>query len=436
MGTSPPYSLSESATKSHGEALTGFPTASPTSEEQAVKITRETVAGLTLADGKKDSIHFDDALPGFGLRLRRSGDKVLRSYVAQYKRARQTRRILLGSADVLSAEKARAAAKHVLAKVALGEDPQQQRVDRREKDRLTLRGVVADFLAAKEEEVRPKTYAQLERYLTGPHFKPLHAMPVDTVTRRDVAARLVVIKREHGATSAVRARTALSSTYTWAMKQGLVESNPTINAGELPPSKARERVLSDEELVKIWNATDRPYGYDRIVRLLLLTAARRQEVGSMSWGEIKDGVWTIPAHRAKNGKAHALPLLPMAAGVIASVPRIVGREALFGTKGTGFFGGFSRCKQDLDKRCRVSDWHLHDLRRTAATKMADIGVLPHVIEAVLNHHGGHKAGVAGIYNRSTYEREVRNALALWEDRVRALAEGGEQKILSFKPLAS
>ena len=267
-----------------------------------MKITNATVAELALADGKTDAIHFDDSLPGFGLRLRRSGDKVLRSWVAQYKRAGATRRVLLGSADLISAGKAREAAKTVLAKVAQGEDPQAERVERRQKDRLTLRSVVEQFLADKDEAVRPRTLGELTRYLTGSHFKPLHGMPVDTVSRKDIAARLVVIKREHGVVTAQRARTALSSMYTWAMRQGLAENNPTINAGDLPTSKPRERVFADQELVKIWNACDRPYGYDRIVRLLILTGTRRQEVGGMVQDEIEDGVWTIPAERTKNGR--------------------------------------------------------------------------------------------------------------------------------------
>jgi integrase len=401
-----------------------------------VKITQAAIARLALADGKTDAIHFDDALPGFGLRLRRgSGGKVLRSWVAQYKRAGQTRRVRLGSADVLSPGKAREAAKQVLAKVAQGDDPQAERVERRAKDRLTLRAVVADFLADKKEAVRPRTMGELTRYLTGSHFKLLHGMPVDTVSRKDIAGRLMVIKREHGSVTAQRARTALSSMYIWAMRQGLVENNPTINAGDLPTSKPRERVLADQELVKIWNACDRPYGYDRIVRLLILTGARRQEVGSITWDEIEDGVWTIPADRTKNGRAHALPLMSMATDIIKSVPNVVGRAQLFGTRGTGF-GGWSRCKEDLDKRCGVADWRLHDIRRTVATRMADLGVLPHVIEAALNHYSGHRAGVAGVYNKSPYEREVRAALALWEDRIRSLAAGGERKILAMKPAAS
>src|SRR5262249_50871252 len=137
----------------------------------------------------------------------------------------------------------------------------------------------------------------------------------------------------------------------------------------------------------------------------------------------------------KNGRAHKLPLLPMARDIINSVPNVVGRDQLFGTRGTGF-GGWSRCKTDLDKRCGVTGWRLHDIRRTVATGMADLGVQPHIIEAVPNPHGGHKAGVAGVYNRSVYEREVRAALALWEDHIRSLVTGSKRKILPLKPLAA
>jgi integrase len=155
----------------------------------------------------------------------------------------------------------------------------------------------------------------------------------------------------------------------------------------------------------------------------------------MTSSEIEDGVWTIPAERTKNGRAHKLPLMPMAADIIASVPRMLSREQLFGTRGTGF-GGWSRCKEDLDERCSVTGWRLHDIRRTVATRMADIGVLPHVIEQILNHISGHKVGVAGIYNRSVYEREARAALAKWEDYIRSLVTGSRRKILPLKPLSA
>jgi len=111
-----------------------------------------------------------------------------------------------------------------------------------------------------------------------------------------------------------------------------------------------------------------------------------------------------------------------------------GRDQLFGIRASrGFTGWAAKAERALRTASKVTDWTLHDLRRTVATRMADLGVQPHIIEAVLNHVSGHKAGVAGVYNRSSYEREVKTALALWADHVRALVEGGDAKVLAFRP---
>jgi hypothetical protein len=170
-----------------------------------MKLTAKSVAALALPAGKRDVIHFDDTMPGFGFRLRLgSGGRVLRSWICQYRRAGATRRVLLGSAEVLGAEQARLAAKKVLGAVAMGHDPQADRVDRRGKDRLTLRGLVDDYLAAKQPLLRPRSFVEAKRYLTSGYFKPLHGMPLDTITRRDIAAMVVTIvrgvavRRRHG----------------------------------------------------------------------------------------------------------------------------------------------------------------------------------------------------------------------------------------------
>ena len=289
-----------------------------------MRLDAKTVAALKL-DGKTDAIFFDDSMAGFGYRLRRgSGGKVLRSWIVQYRRAGASRRILLGSAEVLSAEAARTAAKKVLAKVALGEDPQAERIDRRGKDKLSLRSVVDEYLAAKEREVRPRTLRELKRYLFGSFFKPLHGMPVDTVTRRDIAARLVAITREHGAIVAVRARAALSTFFVWGMQMGIVENNPIIGTIQPKGGKPRDRTLSDTEVAAIWRGCEDD-DYGRIVRLLILLGPRRSEVGGMCWREfdLESARWTLPASRSKNSRAHTLPLMPMALNIIKDVPRIV-----------------------------------------------------------------------------------------------------------------
>jgi len=400
-----------------------------------MKLTAASVGALKL-DGKRDAIFFDDQLSGFGYRLRLgSGGRIMRSWIVQYRRAGATRRVLLGSAEVLSAEAARAAAKKVLGRVALGEDPQADKRDRRGKDRLTLRSLLDEYLSHKK--VSKHTLRGLTRYLLGSAFRPLHGMPVDTVSRKDVAARLLVVTREQGPIVAARTRAALSTFFAWAMQMGLAEANPVIGTIRPPEGKPRERVLSDPELTAVWHACgDDDHG--KIVRLLVLFAARRGEVGGMTWNELPDldgpnPKWVLPSERSKNGRPHTLPMMPMALDIIKSVPKMVSRDQLFGAHSPAGFTAWAKEKRALDARSGVSNFTVHDIRRSVATKLADIGVQPHIIEQILNHQSGHKAGPAGIYNRSSYEREVRAALALWEDHVRTLVEGSERKIVRYTP---
>jgi integrase len=399
-----------------------------------MKLDAKSVAALKLG-GKADAIHFDEAMAGFGYRLRLgAGGKVLRSWIAQYKRAGATRRITLGSAEVLGAEAARAAAKKVLAKVALGEDPQNARRDRRDKDALTMRGQVAEYLAVKQGELADCTFGETKRYLADPrYFGPLHKLPIDAIHRKDIAARTVVIMRERGGPTAARARGSLGSFFTWAMKMGLCESNPIIGSVAPAEGGGRDRVLSDFELAMIWRAcADDDHG--RIIKLLACTGCRRAEIGDMAWSELDDPerptTFTIPAARTKNGRQHVLPVMPMMRDIIAGVPRMVSRDQLFGQRSHGFTR-WAKAKAKLDARSGVKNWVVHDVRRTVATRMADIGTQPHVIECILNHSGGFRSGVAAVYNKSPYANEVRAALAAWEDHIRVLAEGGERKILQL-----
>jgi integrase len=402
-----------------------------------MRLDAKTVAVLTL-DGKKDDIFFDNTLTGFGFRLRLgAGGKVLRSWVAQYRRAGASRRMLIGNADVLSAEQARDKAKKVLAAVALGEDPQADKAERRGKDRQTVKAVVDDYLADRESDWRGASARENRRYLTGPYFAPLHSMAIDKITRRDVASRIIAVKREHGPIVAGAARAKLSAFFVWCMRQGLAELNPVI--GTDPPKSAapRERVLSDAELAAVWNNCGSD-DYGRIVKLLILLGQRRQEVGGVRWSELDldAGTWTLPKERAKNGKAHTLPLMPMALGIIRAVPQMATRPQLFGSRSSGGFTAWDLGKQALDKASGVTAWTPHDLRRSFATRLCDLGIAPHVVEQILNHQSGHRSGIVGVYNKSRYEREVRAALAMWEDHIRTLVEGGERKVIPYAHTAT
>jgi integrase len=272
--------------------------------------------------------------------------------------------------------------------------------------------------------------------LTGGYFKPLHAMPIDTITRRDVSARVVAIARTSGDPTAREARGALSTFFVWCLRMGLCEQNPVNDSFGPAAINARERVLSDAELAAIWNASGADEEYGKVIKLLILSGCRRAEIGDMCWGELDDpeqpSSFTIPAGRSKNGKAHTLPVMPAMREIIASVPKMATRDQLFGQRSHGYTN-WAQPKPGLDKRAGVADWVVHDIRRTVATGMANLGVQPHVVEAVLNHYSGHRAGVAGTYNKSPYANEVRNALAAWHDHLRTITAGGERKVLNFSP---
>jgi integrase len=407
-----------------------------------MKLTSKGVTALMLPAGKTDAIFFDDDLPGFGYRLRASGDKVGRSWVAQYRHAGQTRRMTLGSAAVLSSEQARNEAKRILAQAALRQDPQSERKRRAAADRFTFAALAEQYLAAKQPVVRRRTFTEAQRYLrSSAYFGPLFNLPVDAVTRRDVAARVLIITRENGQVAAARARTALSAMYTWAMESGLAETNPTIGTAKPKPPPSRARVLSDQELVAIWKATDEGTDFNRIVRLLITTGQRRSECGGFASTELDLAreTWTIPAARTKNGREHSLPLGSLALDVIRSTPQIVGRDLLFGARTDRGFTSWAEHKKALDARLgdQVRPWVLHDLRRTAATRMCDIGIEPHVVEQILNHQSGHRSGVVGVYNKSKYATAVQSAVATWDRHLRALIEDGQPKVIPMRnPQAS
>ena len=272
----------------------------------------------------------------------------------------------------------------------------------------------------------------MERHLRR-HWKPLGERPLTSIKRSLVAKRLGEIARDNGGFAANRARAALSALFNWSIGEGFLDDNPVAGT-HLPTEEVkRDRVLSDDEVALIWrHAGAGDFGV--ILRLLLLTGARRDEVGAMAWTELQGATWTIPAERTKNGRPHELELPSAAVALLANHPAREGRDLVFGSR-AGPFSGWSKAKIELDARmlaalkaergvqAALEPWRLHDLRRTAATRMGDLGVQPHVVEAVLNHVSGSKAGVAGIYNRAAYRDEKRAALALWADRVTELTGG-------------
>jgi integrase len=387
-----------------------------------------TLAKPTLPEGKIDIVIFDEDIPGFGLRIREGGS---RAWIFQYSRDGRSRRMTLGKFPKLSAREAREMVGPLAHLVGLGRDPAAEKQEARS-DKETLGEAVMAYLQVKKPELRPRTFVETERYLAET-AKGLHGRPLAAINQTELADLLARIAKDSGNATANRFRANLAALYAWAARQGKVMANP-VALTEKRPEQSRDRVLTDHELAAIWNALPAS-DYGAIVKLLMLTGQRRDEIGALRWSEIDlsgDGVIHLPAERTKNRKPHMIPLSPAARDILHALSASRGdREFVFG-RGNGF-SGWSASKTAVDESlAKMPDWTLHDLRRSAVTGMAELGVAPHVIEAVVNHYSGHKAGIAGVYNRANHFSERREALNKWAAHV--VAQVGKPKPVA-KPVA-
>lgn len=403
-----------------------------------LKLDAKTVSALELSGGKAEEFIWDTELDGFGVRLRRraNGD-LLRTLIVQYRAGGHTRRPTIGDVDKIKLTKAREAASKILARVVLGHDPQAEKEAKRQQATHTVRTTVATYLDAKAPELRPESLRINKLYLTGPYFKTLHPMAITAVSRADVATCIRAIVKNHSGPTAAAARRALSALFSWAIADGLLGNgaNPVDGSHRPDDPAPREHVISDSELVAIWNACDGDDDFSRIIRLLILLGSRRQEVGGICWSELDldVGTWTLPAERSKNRRSHTVTLPPMALAIINAVPR-TNRDHLFGDRATGFTS-WSRCKLDLDRRLgqTVKPWRIHDIRRSISTKMNDdVGIEPHHVEAVLNYYSGHRSGISGIYNKARYTIAIASALCRWSEHMLALVDGRESNVVSLR----
>jgi integrase len=285
----------------------------------------------------------------------------------------------------------------------------------------TFGDLVPRFLDRKRAELRPRSYVELARHLTQ-HAAPFSGLRLAEIDKRAIAQRLDQIEEASGGVTRNRVRVSLSAFWNWAGRQALAEGNP-VRGTDSAKERRRDRVLSDAELAALWCALP-PGPFGDMVRLLMLTGQRRSEIAGLRWSEVDfaQGLIRLPAERTKNKHPHEVPLAPLAKGILESrrdrspeVPLGGGEALVF-----GHFPSWSSAKAALDLRCGIAPWTIHDLRRTCATGLGNLRVPPHVIEQILNHRSGHKAGVAGTYNRSAYPAEVREALARWADHVASL----------------
>ena len=394
-----------------------------------------------------------DAVPGLGLKVTPAGGKI---YVFQYRIARKgeavrtaPKRYTIGKHGALTPDQARKRARELASTVANGIDPKELDAERQaKKDRIQLEAEEAERL---DQELSFSAYAdrwldhyenakqrrpasvKAARFAVEQHLKPeLASKPMPHIGRTELQKVLDKVPSHQKATR--RSVFAYASVlFGWAAKRGDITENPLSNMAKPDAPAARDRVLTDGELSKVWKATagiSSPFA--AMFRLLILTGQRRSEVAGMLWQELdrKSTIWTIAADRAKNGAAHIVPLAPAA---IAELDALAGgkewpaRGPVLTTTGKTPVSGITKAKKALDAAiARANDgaplyaWRIHDLRRTFATGLQRLGIRFEVTEAVLNHISGSKGGVAGIYQRHDWKDEKTAALIAWAEHIAAL----------------
>ncbi len=394
------------------------------------KITKRTVDSLIANAG--EGFLWDNSLKGFGAKRSKSGSI---AYILQFRmggREARTRRYTIGNhGSPWTPATARDEAERLSVLIAQGIDPvevEQQR--RREAVDLAFNNYAERFT---DSCVGKGWRVLVERSFRIHAIPVLGSKPLPKITRADVVA---VFDRMPSVQAANKRNVfaVLRRMFRWAVSRGDIERSPMEGMETPPPVKSRDRWLSDDELGRIWlhsYNTHRCFG--PIVRLLILTGQRREEVASLSWDELDraERLWSLPGKRAKNGEPNRVPLNRLAVDVLDSVaggsewPR---QGRVFPTSSGGGFSGYDKGKKSIDQSLAedggtpVSPWRLHDLRRTLATGFQRLGVRFEVTEAVLNHMGGSRAGVAGIYQRHDWNEEKREAMNLWNEHIWGLLE--------------
>ena len=372
-----------------------------------MRLTDAAVAALKVPDGKSEIIAFDSDLAGFGVRVRKGGS---RRFVFQYKLNGTNRRVTFKEVNV---KRARAAAQILAAKVTLGSDPALEKEAAHDAAGDTFKRCLERYLARPQGRRRDSTLREIRRHLER-NLAPLHRLHLKKIDRRRVADELARLTIESGATQSNRTRASLSKFLNWCIGEGYADMNVALQTNK-NEEVARDRVLDDSELKTVWNALPKSGDdYGDIIRLLVLCGQRLREISELRWSEVDldKATITLPPSRTKNHRQHIVPLSAPAQAILKERER-GDRDLVFG-RGAKGFGGWTKSKARLDERAKLSQpWIHHDIRRSAATGLARLGVLPHTVEAVLGHVSGFRAGVASTYNKYAYETEKRQALDLW-----------------------
>lgn len=423
----------------------------------AVRLTDKFIEAQKGSETRKE--YLDALVPGLTLVVQPSGK---RSWAVRYRTAsRKPVKLTLGPHPLIGLGEAREQAREILQRVARGEDPAGEK-------RVTKTITFTDA-PSREKDLWPKV---VERYLlrdaaslrshdtiksilereTGDRWA---SKLIRDIGRRDVVKMIDEISDRGTPIAGNRALAYVRRVFNWAQSRDLVDANPC-DGVKGQPEKSRDRLLSKSELADLWRvSTDLAYPFGSMVHLLILTAQRLREVAEMPWAELDldSATWTIEPERAKNDSRHSVALAPSTVRLLKAVPKI-GKPAKFvlTTTGSTPISGFSRAKTQIDRKLRELDlergkaarlsadevaprtpWTFHDIRRSCATGMAEIGILPDLIERILNHAGPTRSGLRGVYQKYEFAAERRDALLRWAEEVERITGAAPSK--SMEPPA-
>lgn len=377
-------------------------------------LTNKTLEALK-AQAKRYEVH-DLLCPGMSVRVSAQGQKV---FSVKFRYGLNQKRMKLGVYPRITLATAREKAMDILRQVDEGIDPTK----RRRTPNMKVEAVCREFIRL-HAQARNKSWREAERILEREFVGTFGQRDIREIKRFDVLEIMDAAVARGSTYQANRILSNIRKLFNWCVERGIVEISP-INGLKAPTKEeSRDRVLEDDEIVRLLRACRNDvYPFRQFVPILLATAQRRGELAEMRWSEVDLDAkqWVVPADRSKNGKPHVVPLSPYALDVLNEVPRFLDCDYVFTTTRNSPVSGFSKMLRRLSEGSQTSDWRLHDLRRTAASGMARAGVAPHVVEKVLNHISGTISGVAAVYNRYGYDREKREALEIWGEYLTQLS---------------
>jgi integrase len=357
---------------------------------------------------------FDLGYPGLALRIGHGGAK---SFEVFFRTGGKLKRQNLGRWPEVSLAAARELWRRNREALAKGELPIHEGTKTPAK---LFEHVAEEWLKRDQGKNKASSFYQVSRSVEADLLPAWRGRRVDQIGKGDVIALLDSINDRGARVMARRVQAHMRRFFRWCIERDVLAVNPMGGMERIANGKSRERVLCDQELAKVWAATNSIGLFGSATRLLILTGARREEITQLRWSEIDGNTIRLEGARTKNGEPHDIPLSAPARELLANMPRIGNSEFVFTITGAKPLTGWSQSKLNLDAVSGVADWRIHDLRRTVATGMQKLGVTLQVVESVLGHTSGSRGGIVGVYQRHNFADEKRAALEAWGAHVTEL----------------